>query len=157
MTMPIDIFVSYESADKVYRSELERHLASLQSRGAVRVLDPEQIPAGEHRIAALHQQIDEANLVLLLVSPDFLSSRHCRDIQMSRIAERWRRREIWVIPVILRDCNWQGALAGFEHVKMLPENARPITHWPQRDQAWASVVHGIDQTVAQMKIGPSPV
>jgi hypothetical protein len=157
MTMPIDIFISYAQQDKALRLELEKHLAGLKKKWDIRIWGDEQILPGKDLYVGLYQQIDTARIILLLVSSDFLSSSYCCDVQMTRVLERWQREKIHVVPVILRDCSWKGAMGVFDRMKMLPEKGRPITHWQQQDQAWAIVAQGIDQIVEQMQVGASPV
>lgn len=153
MSEPVDVFISCAYEDKALREDLEKHLAPLKRIGSIRTWDREQIGAGEERLPALYRRIDIAHVILLLVSPDFLSSEYCQNVEMRRIRERWRRREIHVVPVILRSCNWMDNLDGFERLKALPEDGRPVTSWPIRDQAFANVATGVRRLLQKLQEG----
>ena len=106
------VFISYSHADEALRNELEKHLGGLLRQGVITTWHDRRIPPGED----LHGQIDDhlntADVVLLLVSADFLASDYCYDIEMNRAMERHERGEVRTIPVILRPCDWQGAPFG---------------------------------------------
>ena len=59
---------------------------------------------------------------------------------MQRALERHNAGEARVIPVILRPVAWHGA--PFGHCA-LPANAKPITSWTNRDEAYANVAQGL--------------
>ena len=52
--------------------------------------------------------LDAADVILLLISPDFIASDYCYEREMKRAMERHRKSEARVIPVILRPCDWKG-------------------------------------------------
>jgi hypothetical protein len=153
MPEPVDVFISCAYEDRALREDLEKHLAPLKRSGSIRIWDREQIGAGEERLPALYRRIDLAHVILLLLSPDFLSSDYCQNVEMKRIRERWSRREIHVVPVILRSCNWMDNLDGFERLKALPEDGRPVTSWPTRDQAFANVATGVRRLLQKLQEG----
>jgi len=88
-----------------------------------------------------------------MVSPDFLASDYCYDVEMKRALERHERGEARVIPVILRPVHWQEAPLGY--LQALPNNAKPVTVWSDREEAWRGVVealsHAVDETLHQPK------
>jgi hypothetical protein len=86
--------------------------------------------------------------VLLLVSADFVASDYCYDIETKRALERLARGEIMVIPIILRPTDWAGA--PFARLQALPRDAKPVTKWENRDDAWLDVVHGLRAAVTKL-------
>jgi hypothetical protein len=46
--------------------------------------------------------LNRANVILLLISADFLASDYCYDVEMKRAMERHEAGEAIVIPIILR-------------------------------------------------------
>jgi len=90
---------------------------------------------------AIDDQINTADIILLLVNPDFLASDYCYNREMSRTMERHEAGVAAVIPVILRPCDWHEAPFG----KLLasPLDGRPVTQWPDRDQAFLQVARAI--------------
>ena len=108
----IRIFVSYSHKDENLRQELETHLSGLRNERIVSVWDDRRIESGEEIEKEIDRHLEEADIVLLLVSPDFLASSYCYDREMRRAMERHEQRDARVVPVILRPCDWHGAPFG---------------------------------------------
>src|SRR5436305_2171034 len=85
--------------------------------------------------------LSTADIILLLISPDFMASEYCYSIEMKRAMERHEAKEACVIPVILRPVPWKRI--PFSMLQALPKNARPVTKWPNRDEAFSDVAEGI--------------
>jgi TIR domain-containing protein len=135
------LFISYSHRDEELRQQLETHLAMLKRAGVIDVWHDRRIVAGEHLDNTIDENLENADVVLLLVSPDFLASDYCYEREMKRAMERHVAGEVRVIAVILRHCDWSSA--PFGRLTALPKNARPITKWPDRDEAFLDVVTGI--------------
>ena len=108
----IEVFLSYSHADEGHVKELLKHLDLLRRQGLIEPWYDRRIEAG----AKLHTEIDarlnSADVVLLLVSPDFVSSDYCYEREMERALDRHRVGEATVMPVILRPCDWHSAPFG---------------------------------------------
>jgi hypothetical protein len=96
--------------------------------------------------------VDQDDIILLLVSPDFLASEYCYGIEMARAMERHSAGEAIIIPVILRACEWQHA--PFGNLNATPSDARPITQFPGRDQAMLEVAKAVRG--AAERLGKAP-
>src|SRR5260370_6756388 len=94
--------------------------------------------------------LDTANLILLLISSDFMNSDYCYGKEMRRALERHREGTCRVIPILLRPTFWEEA--PFSHLQLLPTDARPITRWPDRDEAFQDVVTEISRTIKDLLI-----
>lgn len=133
-----NLFFSYSHKDEALRDRLEVHLAGLKREGAISTWHDRRITAGD----ALGQRIDEnlesAEIILLLVSPDFLASDYCHDVEMQRALARHDEGTARVIPVILRPCDWQHS--SFAHLLAAPTDGKPITKWTNEDEAFLDVV-----------------
>jgi eukaryotic-like serine/threonine-protein kinase len=138
---PIDVFISYARKDETALGELVAHLALLQQQGFIQAWHDRQIEAGAVWEAEIREHLDAAQLILLLVSADFLASPSCWDIEMQRAMARHAAGEARVIPILLRACDWKGA--PFEGLSALPDNEKPIQRWADRDEAWTEVVRKI--------------
>ena len=90
-----------------------------------------------------HQRanLESADIVLLLVSPDFLASDYCYEREMLRAVERHKAGACTVIPVILRPCDWHDA--PFGGLLAAPKDGKPITQWPDIDAAFLDVTTAI--------------
>ena len=106
------VFFSYSHKDEALRDQLETHLALLKNQGLIDAWHDRRILAGSEVDDAIFDKLDSADVILLLVSADFLSSSYCYSREMQRAMERHAAREARVIPVILRHCDWHGAPFG---------------------------------------------
>jgi len=141
----IRLFCSYASSDEAFRLELEKHLTLLKRRNLLQTWSFRNIDAGDDWRKAIDRNLDAADLILLLVSPDFIYSDYCWDVEMKRALERHEAAEATVIPIILRDCDWK--VAEFGKLQALPEGAKPVSRWRPRDRAWANVAEGVRHAV----------
>lgn len=138
---PVQIFISYAHEDQELLDELVRHLANLQRQGLIRNWHDHQITPGSEWRLQISDQLEHAQIVLLLVSADFIASDYCYDVEMTRALEMHDSKRARVVPIILRPVDWHGT--PFHHLQALPANARPVTQWPSRDQAWENVARNL--------------
>jgi hypothetical protein len=133
--------MSYSHADEELRDELEKHLAGLRRQGVISTWHDRRIGPGEELHGQISDQLNEAEIILLLVSADFLASDYCYDVEMARAMERHERGEARVIPVILRPCDWQGA--PFGKLMAVPADGRPIVKHATLDDGFLEVARSI--------------
>ncbi|MEO8107464.1 MAG: toll/interleukin-1 receptor domain-containing protein [Actinomycetes bacterium] len=139
------VFFSYSHDDEQYRDQLEKHLASLKHQGLVESWHDRRILAGADVDKEIDSQLERADVILLLVSSSFLSSRYCYGIEMQRALERHITGEATVIPVIVRPCDWKTTKLG--HLLALPLDGKPITTWPNFDEAYTGVAQGVRDVI----------
>jgi TIR domain-containing protein len=104
------------------------------------------ITAGKEWQQAIDYQLESADCVLLLVSPDFMESDYCYSIEMERALERHREGSALVIPVIVRPVLWRNTLLGA--LQALPKDGKPVTDWARLDRAWLNVIEGLRLVLA---------
>jgi hypothetical protein len=146
----LEVFFSYAHEDEALRDVLVKHLSLLKRQGVIRDWHDRQITAGTEWAGAIDAHLQSAQIILMLVSADFMASDYCYDVEMQRAMERHEAREARVIPVILRPVDWQGA--PFGKLQALPTDGKPITNWPNQDAAFVNVARGI-RAVAQELTG----
>lgn len=146
---PIKIFFSYAHKDEPLRDELSKHLAILKRQGVISEWHDRLISPGEKWADVIDDRINQAQIILLLVSSDFLASDYCYEIEMRRALERDESGEAVVIPIILRPCSWKGGL--FEKLQALPKDAKPVTSWANPDEAFTNIAEGIRATVKLLR------
>lgn len=135
------VFFSYSHADEALRDELEKQLSMLKRQGVIETWHDRRIGAGEEIDQAIDERLNQDDIILLLVSPDFLASNYCYDIEMQRAMERHHSGEAIVIPVILRPCDWQSA--PFKKLNASPPDGKPVTKWTDRDEAFLEVAKAV--------------
>jgi hypothetical protein len=131
------VFFSYSHKDEALRDQLESHLALLKNQGKIDAWYDRRIVAGDEIDGAISTKLETADIILLLVSSDFISSPYCYSREMTQAMDRQRTGQAQVIPVILRHCDWHGA--PFGKLMAAPRDGKPITSWPDRDEAFADV------------------
>ncbi len=144
----IEVFFSYAHKDEELRDELANHLKLLERQGVISAWHDRQITAGTNWEGQIDEHLESAKIILLLVSADFLASDYCYDVELKRAMERHEAKEARVIPIILREVDWQGA--SFGKLQALPKNAEPVTNWPNRDRAFADIARGIRRAVEEL-------
>ncbi|HVU66892.1 MAG TPA: toll/interleukin-1 receptor domain-containing protein [Ktedonobacteraceae bacterium] len=145
---PINVFLSYAPADKGLVRQLEAHLSMLKHEGLISTWCKRELLAGSNWMEALDQRLEQARLILLLVSADFLASDYCYQVEVRRALELHRAGRALVIPVILRQVEWQNA--PFAGLSPLPEDGKPVRLWRDRDEALVSIVSGLRARIKEM-------
>lgn len=143
------IFFSYSHADEALRDRLEVGLAMLKRQGVIDTWHDRRIPVGDELDDSISKELNQADIVLILVSPDFLASRYCYDVEMMRALERHRAGEARLIPVILRPSDWQAS--HFSGLLATPKDGKPITRWTNIDEAFQDVVASIRAALPSTK------
>ncbi len=135
------IFLSYSHKDELFKQELETHLSLLKRQNLVSVWNDRRIEPGDNWAKEIDNNLVSADLVLILVSADFIASDYCYDIEMKKAFELHQKGELRVIPVILRHCDWHSA--PFGSIQGLPKDARPIDSFTRKDEAYLEVAGAI--------------
>jgi internalin A len=145
---PMRLFYSYSHKDETLRNELETHLKLLQRQGLLVTWHDRHIEAGEEWKVRIDENLERADIILLLVSADFIASEYCYEKEMRRAMERHEVGEACVIPVIVRDVNWR--IAPFVKLQAWPTDGKAVTLWNNKDSAWRNVSEGIERVVEAM-------
>ena len=135
------LFISYSHKDENLRIALGDHLAQMQREGVIAAWDDRKITAGQEWAGEISSKLEAADIILCLVSAGFLASPYCNEKELQRALERHDAGEALVIPVILKPAAWETSPLG--RLQALPANARAVTLWSNRDQAFTSVAQGI--------------
>jgi Flp pilus assembly protein TadD len=153
MLMPVKIFFCYAHEDEQLLNKLKSHIIPLQRQGLIDVWHDRDISAGTDWEQQIKSHLNAAQIILLLVSPDFMASDYSYSIEMKRALERHERGEARVIPIILRHIYWQGVLG---KLQALPTDARPIKSWSDLDEALYNVTEGIRKVIEEITPKSSP-
>ncbi|WP_354286371.1 toll/interleukin-1 receptor domain-containing protein [Stenotrophomonas sp. 2619] len=140
MILP-SVFFSYCHADEELRDQLEKQLAMLKHQGIIETWHDRRIIAGQEIDKTIDEHINSDDIILLLVSPDFLASPYCYDREMRRALERHDSGEATVIPVILRACEWHHA--PFGKLMATPTDGKPVKQWADLDDAFLQVAKAV--------------
>ena len=142
----LTVFFSYSHRDEAMRDELEIHLAMLQRQKIIEAWHDRRIGVGKDFAGEISEQLESADIILLLVSPYFLASDYCYDIEMTRAMERHREGSARVVPVILDPCDWHEA--PFGKLLATPKDGKPISKHVSLHDGFLDVVQAIRQAGA---------
>lgn len=142
------VFFSYSHKDEALRDQLESHLALLKNQGLIDAWHDRRIVGGDNLEDAIFDKLETADIILLLVSSDFIASPYCYSKEMSRALERHEAGSARVMPVILRHCDW--TQAPFGKVLAVPRDGKPVTSWTDIDEALADVARQIRRAVESL-------
>lgn len=134
------LFYVHASEDDVHRRALEAHVSSLEQEGIVRGWHAGLLQAGSEADREIAGELTRADVVVLLLSADFMASKSCQSL-LEQVQREHASRALPVVPVIARPVDWHGTF--FEHMQALPRNGRAVTSWPNQDEAWLDVAQGL--------------
>ena len=144
----LNLFVSYSHADEEAKNDLLKHLEPLRRLQIVKAWHDRMLKPGEDWGKKISENLEKADIILLLVSIDFINSPYCYDIELERAIERHTNGESVVIPVILRSCMWKST--PFGKIQAVPKDGRPVNLWTDRDEALMNVAEGIKQMAEEL-------
>lgn len=145
------LFFSYSHDDEQYRDQLEKHLALLKREGLIESWHDRRISAGSTIDREIDRQLEQADVILLLVSASFLASDYCYSIEMQRAMDRHATKEATVIPVIVRPCDWKHA--PFGKLMAVPRDGKAIVTWANYDEAYTDVSRRVREVVEERTAG----
>ncbi|EPJ48524.1 MAG: TIR protein [Osedax symbiont Rs1] len=147
------VVFSYSHTDEPLRNELEKHLSPLKRMGQIETWHDRRIDPGSEFESAIDLYFAEANIILLLVSPDFIASDYCYDIELKNALERHDRGDAIVIPVILRPCAWHNL--PFGKLLAATTDGKPIVKFTHIDDGFVEVVKAVEKALDKVN-GTSP-
>jgi internalin A len=151
-TAMLSAFVSYSHKDDWLAAELTTHLKLLQRSGLINLWRDRCITAGSEWKGQIDENLEHANLILLLVSSDFIASDYCWDVEMLHAMERHNQGSARVIPIVVRACSWQRA--PFGELQCLPPSSKAVnvgSGRAARDKAWTQVAQGIEAVLKELR------
>lgn len=145
----INFFISYSHKDTTFREELEKHLIMLRRNNLINTWHDRKITAGQEWNNEILNELKTADIILLLISSDFLSSNYCYDIEIKKAIERHENKEAIVIPIIVRFCDWQDT--PFSKLQALPSDGKPIKEFDDIDKAYLNIITNLKKVINDYK------
>jgi hypothetical protein len=143
---PLEVLYLYHQNDQAFKTELDKHLAVLRSRQYIRTWDESMVEPGLLPDAAIRTRLESANLILLLVSADFLADARLYEEQLRVALLRYRQGQTIICPVLVRPCVWEDAL--FARLpSILPRNKKTLAEWTDADAAYRHVAQQLESFV----------
>ena len=148
MPQKLKVFISYAHVDEDIKTELDKHLIGMKRSEKIAVWHDRKILAGEAWAPTIKKELEEAHIILLLISVDFNNSQYIWDKELAIALQRHGQGTARIIPIIARTCDWHDM--PYAKLQALPTGAKPITSFPDRDMAYTEIAKGIRAVVEWM-------
>ena len=147
----VKVFYSYSHKDEYFRDRFEVHMSGLKRKNIIEQWHDRKILAGEDWDNSISQNLKSADIILFLVSADFLASDFCYHQEVLVSIERHKRGECSVVPVIIRDCDWRSS--PFYGIQGLPKDMKPVDSrfWYNEDEAMMDIIRGIKKLIEKVQ------
>ena len=149
-TKPLNIFISYSHEDEPMKKQLEKFLITLKRDKDISVWQDRELEGGKEYAKEILAELNAANIILLLISQDFIASDFIYDIELKYAMERHENGTARVIPIILRDCDWQNLVFG--KLVALPNDGTAVVDFKNSDTAYKNIAQEILRVVKHMRI-----
>jgi hypothetical protein len=151
-TSPLKVFISYSHKDESFKNELVTMLIGLQRRGIVDTWQDCRIEPGDEWNKAIQNAMNECDLALLLVSPDYIASRFIQEEEQPKFLQRRKEMQLCVIPIIVRPCTWESEPV-LKDLQALPKDGKAVIKFSKasgaRDEVWAAIATAIEERAAR--------
>jgi tetratricopeptide (TPR) repeat protein len=150
---PLKVFISYSHLDQEMCKRFLIYLTPLRDEGLIAPWTDRLISAGADWASAIDANLNAADVILLLVSPDFLASDYCKGVEMDRALVRDKNEEARVVPVILKHCEWRNSR--FARLQLTPTDGKPVEDWPTWNHGFEDVVAALRKLIAELTASPA--
>src|SRR5262245_41336122 len=146
------VFIAYNPADEAEKEDLVTHLGVLQRQGLIETWTDDQSTPGVDKASEMEEAINRANVTILLITPNFLSSDFVSGEEMKRIMERRQTQAMILYPIIARPCAWK-KVPWLARLRVRPRDEKPVWREGGRyvDEELASIAEEIAEIMEKVK------
>ncbi len=137
----LNVFISYSHIDEELKIEITKHLEPLKKLNLIETWHDRKLTPGEEWAKSISKNLQSADIILLLVSIDFINSKYCYDIELEKALELHQQQKATVIPIILRSCLWQHT--PFAKLQALPRDGKSLKSFEDIDYALTTISDGL--------------
>lgn len=141
------IFISYSHKDEEYLKRLKSHFSTMRRNGQIEIWYDRAINAGDEFESVIFRNLENADIILLLASANFLDSEYCYTKELTIALERHSKGDVAVIPVILTDCDWKSS--PFRKFQVTPKDGKPISNFEKPDKGYLQVVEEVKKVLGR--------
>ena len=147
----LHLFFSFVKQDQSYLDEIEKGLTMLKRQGYISIWDERMISAGAEWRREVEEHLDLADIILLLISQDYLNSDFSYEIELKRAMERYNAGGVRIIPILINPCDWKQS--PFSQLQVLPKNLKSVSEWQDQQAAIRDIVKNVQIAVEEILIG----
>ncbi len=144
-TEPINVFLSYSHIDEPLKDDLDKSLSALKHSNKIKTWNDRKMKGGDVWDNSIKKQLEKADLILLLISADFMASKYIWEVEITKALEKHNSKQAKVIPIFLRHCDFEGM--PFEKLQGFPKDAKPVNSFADKDEAFTQIAKGIRSVV----------
>ena len=137
----LKLFISYSHADKKHHDNFIKHLASLKRSGCISAWSDRELIAGDNLDEEIKSELNSADIIAFLISPDFLNSFYCIEIELMETLNRLTDYQIRIVPIIVECCDWKDGV--INQFVAIPPDGQPISKHDDANEAWLGVIQKI--------------
>lgn len=140
--MKIKLFISYSHQDETpYIQDFKKHIIPLKDNGLIEEWYDRKILAGEDYQNKIDSNLEDADIICLFISANFLSSNNCKR-EKEKAMELRKKKGISVVSIILSSCGWQDD-KDISKLLALPTDGKPVSEFIDQNNAWLDVYKGL--------------
>ena len=147
-------FISYSHQDEQYLDLLHRHLVQLKRDGLINTWTDQDILAGQELNDTIISALEDSQLFLALISPDYINSNYCYEKEFEIAQKMQKQNKITIIPIVLEPCDWLST--PFKEYKGLPKDGKPVSDWSNKNTAMLDVIQNIRNLISGYPIDVKP-
>jgi hypothetical protein len=137
----VNAFISYSHQDKAMLDLLHKHLAQLKREEIIHSWTDGEIPAGGLIDDNISMALDQSELFIAMVSPDYIASNYCYEKEFKQALQMQAGGKLVIIPVIVEPCDWIST--PFKSFKALPADGKAVRTWENKNTAFLNVIQQI--------------
>lgn len=141
----LKLFISYSHEDEKYKNRLLKFLMPLEKEQKIDSWHDREIKVGSEVSKEIDQNLYSSQIIILLVSQDFIASEYCYNKELATAMEMHEQEKARVIPIILRDCSWKDT--PLVKLQVLPSDGQPISTWNDEDSAYMNILSGVKKAI----------
>jgi hypothetical protein len=143
------IFISYSHVDKNYQAQLRKHFKVLERNKKLTIWDDHSVDLGAEWNREIMYNLETSDIIILLISMDFINSDFCYEIEMIRALDRHDKKDALVIPLIIRTCYWQET--PFAKLQAIIPDGGAIDDKINNDSIWTKIILSINDQLIKWK------
>ena len=146
---PPKLFISYSHKDELYKDELLEHLSGMRRSGEIKDWTDRAIVSGEKWDDVIKKNIEEADMILFLLSSSFIASDYIQNIEIKNAIERHNRKKVVIIPIPVRPCDYKSL--PLRDIQSASKDFKPISTFTSRDEGWTGVIGNLRSAIDKWK------
>lgn len=157
------IYAIYASEDIELVLRLLHHLGPLEEHHNATIWHDDPIEPGQVWKPQDEARLDQADVIVLMVSHAFMYSEFINQLEFKKIIDRHKAGTAKVIPVVLNACPWDIEFKSndydfsFKELAVFPEDLQPLSENKAPDQVFNQVMAHVRQFIAPTAAPVEPI